>query len=82
MYVPKNPQPKINSSINGEGTFKIVEEVPNLSKTKINPLIDKSTILDSPSILAKLILEISPKSASCTIEEFFDDLGDGLIDNT
>ena len=82
MYVPKNPQPRINKPINGGGASKTVEEVSNLSQTKSDPLIDKGTLLDSPSVLARLISENPPKMASCTIEDFFDDLDDGLIENT
>ena len=82
LFRSKNPQPKINSSINGEGTSKIVEEVPNLSKTKSDHLINKGIILDSHGVLNKLVSESPPKRTSCTIEEIFDDLDDGFVDNT
>ena len=68
MYVPKNPPPKTNSSINGGGASKTMKEVPNLSKTGSDHLINKSTILDSPSVLNKLVSESPPKRTSCTIE--------------
>ena len=77
MYVPKNPPQKTNSSTNEGVASKTGEEVPNLNKN-----INKSTTLDSPNILNKLVLESTINRTSCTIEEIFDDLDDGYIDNT
>ena len=75
-FRPKNPPPKTNLSTKEGGGSKTVEEVSSVSK------INKSTTLDSPSILNKFISENPPKRTSCTIEEIFDDLDDKKIDNT
>ena len=82
IYVPENPQPKTNSFINEEGGSKTTKEVSSVSKTKNEQLANKNTTLDSPGTMNKLISEGPLRRASCTIEEFFYDLDDGLIDNT
>ena len=52
-----------------------------MSKIKNDQPANKSTILDSPSVINKLISEGPLGRTSCTIEEIFDNLGDGLNDN-
>ena len=79
IYVPMNPQPKPNSSINEEGGSKTTKEVSCVNQNDQHA--DKNTILDSPSVINKFVFK-SPKRTSCTIEEIFDDLDDGYIDNT
>ena len=76
IYIPKNPPPKTNLSTKEGGGSKTVEEASSVRK------INKGIILDSPSIINKLIPENPPKRTSCTIEENFDDLDDGYTENT
>ena len=53
-----------------------------MSKIKNDQPADKSTILDSPSVINKLVSKSPLRRTSCTIEEIFDDLDDGYIGNT
>ena len=80
IYVPKNPRSKPNLPINEEGGSKTTKEVSSLNQN--DQSAKKSTILDSPSVINKFVLKSPPKRTSCTIEEIFDDLDDGYIDNT
>ena len=75
IYVPKNPPPRPNSSINEEeGGSKITKEVSNVSQN--DQPADKSTILDPPSVISKLVSKSPLGRTSCIIEEIFDDLDD------
>ena len=84
MYVHKIPQPKFDTpTTKGNETLKTMEEVPILSRIKNEPPIGTTTFAFIPrSVNARALLESPLKRTSCTIEELFDDLDDGLIDKT
>ena len=84
MYVPKIPQPKFDTpTTKGNETLKTMEEVPILSRIKNEPPIGITTFAFVPrSVSTRALLESPLKRTSCTIEELFDDLDDGSIDET
>ena len=55
----RTPQPKPNSSINQEGGSKTTKEVSSVNQN--DQSANKSTILDSPSVINKLVSKSPPK---------------------
>ena len=57
--------------------------MPALSRVKSDPPIGKTTFaFVLRNVSAKMFTECPLKRTSCTIEELFDDLDDGIIDKT
>ena len=83
LYVPKVAKPKINTPIaKGVETVKTLEEIPLLNRIRNETPIDLTKFSFIPrSVFIRPLFE-SPLKTSCTIEELFDDLDDGLIDTT
>ena len=84
IYVPKIPQPKFDTpTTKGNETLKTMEEVPILNRIKNEPPIGITTFSFVPrSVRTRALFESPHKRTSCTIEELFDDLDDGSIDET
>ena len=84
IYVPNIPQPKFDTPLaKGNETLKIMEEVPILNNFKHESSIGFTIFSFIPrSVSTRALFESPPKRSSCTIEELFDDLDDGLIDET
>ena len=84
IYVPKIPQPKMDAPIaKGNETVKTMEEVPLLNRIGNEPPIGLTTFTFIPrSVISRPLFESPLKKTSCTIEELFDDLDDGSIDDT
>ena len=82
--MPKIPQPKFDTPITkGNETLKTMEEVPILNRIKNEPPIGITTFAFVPSsVSTRALLESTLKRTSCNIEEHFDDLDDGSIDET
>ena len=60
-----------------------MEEVPILSKIENGPPIGVTTFAFVPrSVSSRALFESPLKRTSCSIEEIFDDLDDGSIDET
>ena len=83
IFMPKIPQPQFDTPTNGDETLKTMEEVSALSRVKSNTPISKTTFAFVPrSVSDRMLTETPLKRTSCTIEELFDDLDDGLINKT
>ena len=83
-YVPKILQPKFDTpTTKGNETLKTMEEVPILNRIKNEPPIGITAFSFVPrSVSTRALFESPLKRTSCTIEELFDDLDDGSIDDT